>query len=53
MGDTGIAMTIFLGCIALIASTAARMVAPVASPSSTRMTIFPLIVGRCLSPRYH
>ena len=50
-GATGTATTSRFGCSSFSACTAARMLAPVASPSSTRITVRPRTLGRERSPR--
>ncbi len=48
---TGTATVMLAGSSWRTAFTAARMVAPVASPSSTRITARPVTAGRGRSPR--
>ncbi len=50
-GATGTATIIFLGDSLRKARTAARILAPVAIPSSTRITILFFKSGKGLSPR--
>ncbi len=50
-GATGTAITICAGPASRNACTAASMLAPVASPSSTRMTIFPATSAEGRPPR--
>jgi len=49
---TGTAMTIFLGFFLRKALTAARIVEPVAIPSSTMMIVLPVTSSGLRAPRY-
>ncbi|CPA65239.1 Uncharacterised protein [Mycobacterium tuberculosis] len=50
-GAAGTAITICAGCASRNACTAANMLAPVAKPSSTTMTVLPVISVGGRSPR--